>query len=413
MLAYSTSLCPTLHQWTETQEYKTFLEKAKESFAQMHLSLSNEQYSMLNIAYETDDFALFEKTAEQWQKRFKTLIILGTGGSSLGAQTLCALTQSSFNESKSCQVLFIDNIDSNTFSSLLSSLNFSETGFLVVSKSGSTPETLAQLLSVIPCYPSPHLKEHVFVLTELRLSPLRQIAEHYDLECFEHNPSIGGRFSVFSNVGLLPAATAGINIRLLRQGACQVLQNPQFALEGAALAAMAPRKGYTQSVVMPYSDRLYYFTFWFRQLWAESLGKKGLGTTPINALGTVDQHSQLQLYLDGPKDKLFTFMCIDRKNKGPKLIAPSHLTSLDFLSHKTMGDLMEAEQKATSETLIKRGRPVRIFYLSELQEQEMGALLMHYLLETIITAKILGLDAFDQPAVEEGKILTRNYLEST
>jgi glucose-6-phosphate isomerase len=162
---------------------------------------------------------------------------------------------------------------------------------------------------------------------------------------------------------------------------------------------------------MPYVDRLACFGLWFRQLWAESLGKRGQGTTPVNALGTVDQHSQLQLYLDGPRDKMFSVVLLDCAGTGPRVDpALADDRALGYLTGRSVGDLMDAEGRATVETLIRNGRPTRVFRLTALDERVMGALMMHFMLETVIAAHLLGVDPFDQPAVEEGKVLTRQYL---
>ena len=403
-------LSDVLHEWTLSSEYASLLEKANVGFEEIQQEQKKGQHPFLDSVYKSDDLIFMGEIAHKWCQDFKTLVVLGTGGSSLGAQTLCALKQSVFHQTSSCRILFMDNIDPHTFESLFSSLDFQKTGFLAISKSGTTAETLCQLLTVLPRYTLPEVKKHIFILTEPKLSPLRQIAEQYGLECFDHPMGVGGRFSVFANVGLLPSAIAGIDIKQVRQGACQVLDNPHFALEGAVLAVMAAYRGYSQNVLMPYIDRLYYFTFWFRQLWAESLGKKGQGTTPLNALGTVDQHSQLQLYLDGPRDKFFTLICTNVQQKGMKVEIPQGIKDLDYFSQKTMGDLMIAEQRATAETLMNRKCPTRIFSIPELNEEVMGELLMYYMLETMIAAKLLNINAFDQPAVEEGKILTHTYL---
>lgn len=405
-------LSNVLHEWMLAPEYPSLLEKAGTGFRQIQDEQRQGQHPVLDIVHKTDDLVFLQEMAQKWHQRFKTLVVLGTGGSSLGAQTLCALKQSPFHQVSSCRVLFMDNIDPHTFATLFSSLDFQETGFLAISKSGTTAETLCQLLTVLPKYAPLVLKEHIFILTEPKPSPLHQIAELYGLECFDHPMGIGGRFSVFANVGLLPSAVAGIDIKRVRQGACQVLENPRLALEGAVFAVMAAHKGYHQNVLMPYMDRLHYFTFWFRQLWAESLGKEGKGTTPLNALGTVDQHSQLQLYLDGPHDKLFTFICMKAQSQGSRLEIPQGILNLDYLSQKTMGDLMVAEQKATAETLMNKQCPTRILSIPTLDEEVMGELLMYYMLETMIAAKLLNINAFNQPAVEEGKILTRTYLKS-
>ena len=162
---------------------------------------------------------------------------------------------------------------------------------------------------------------------------------------------------------------------------------------------------------MPYVDRLAEFGLWFRQLWAESLGKDGKGTTPINALGAVDQHSQLQLYLDGPDDNMFTIIMMSHAGKGP-LIDPvfANDDALTHLAGKSVGDLMEAEQWGTARALIQNNKPTRVIQLERLDETTLGALMMHFMLETIITAHLFSVDPFRQPAVEEGKLLVRQFL---
>ena len=162
---------------------------------------------------------------------------------------------------------------------------------------------------------------------------------------------------------------------------------------------------------MPYADRLAAFGLWFRQLWAESLGKDGKGSTPIRAVGAVDQHSQLQLYLAGPRDKMFSLVTLDVAGSGGVIPASfADDPSLAYLAQRSLGDLLAAEQRATAESLVRNGRPTRVFRVGKLDERALGALLMHFMLETIIAAHLLGVDAFDQPAVEEGKVLARQYL---
>ncbi|MEX2642839.1 MAG: glucose-6-phosphate isomerase, partial [Acetobacterales bacterium] len=170
------------------------------------------------------------------------------------------------------------------------------------------------------------------------------------------------------------------------------------------------RRGVAMSVLMPYCDRLGTFAMWYRQLWAESLGKDGMGTTPVKALGAVDQHSQVQLYLDGPRDKLFTLMLLDSAGRGGRVESARAPGKLSYLAGRTIGDLMEAEQNATAETLVRNGCPTRVIRLERLDEQALGALTMHYMLETIVAGRLMGVDPFDQPAVEQGKVLAREYL---
>jgi glucose-6-phosphate isomerase len=249
---------------------------------------------------------------------------------------------------------------------------------------------------------------------------MRALAERHGLAVIDHDPDLSGRYSVLSNVGLLPAMAAGVDGAAVRAGARAVIDELMGAAEarrcppalGAALnVALASERAVGTAVLMVYADSLASFALWFVQLWAESLGKGGNGTQPVRAVGTTDQHSQLQLYLDGPRDKLFTLVLVDRAGTGD-LLRPELAghPGLGYLAGKRLGDLMEAEQRATAEVLTRAGRPTRVIRLSRLDERSLGALLAHFMIETIIAADLLGVDAFDQPAVELGKVLTRRYL---
>ena len=211
---------------------------------------------------------------------------------------------------------------------------------------------------------------------------------------------------------------AGCDIDAIRTGAREnvaaLFENDAMghaAAQGAALQYAHMQAGRMVSVLMPYADRLDRLTFWFRQLWAESLGKGGGGSLPANALGPVDQHSQLQLYLDGPDDKLFTMISHTTRGVGPKVPAFFRTDpALGFMVDRTIGDLVDAEARATRDTLIAHGRPVRHIQLPDTDEAVIGALLMHFMLETIMTAVLMGIDAFDQPAVEDGKKKAMQYM---
>ena len=260
----------------------------------------------------------------------------------------------------------------------------------------------------------------MLAITEATDNPLRRLATAMGCTIIEHDPKVGGRFSALSLVGMLPAMIAGLDCAAVREGAASVL-DPVLAADdatgiapaiGAALSVgLAREHGINIAVLMPYVDRLNTFAFWYRQIWAESLGKDGQGTTPAVALGTVDQHSQVQLYLGGPADKLFTFLIQDTAGQGP-VLRPGADKALDYLAGRTMGDLLMAEADATAATTVKAGRPTRVIRVAEVDERTIGALMMHFILETIFAAHLWKIDAFDQPAVEEGKVLTRQYLSA-
>jgi len=382
---------------------------------------------LLSLPGTHDDLALLKPHAERFAK-FEHVVVLGTGGSSLGGQTLVALKDQGFGPARGRPKLwFMDNVDPATITELSARLPLARTGLIVISKSGTTAETLTQFLTLLPEFEAKvgkaKLADHVIAITEPSDNALSRIAGSIGCPILDHDPRVGGRFSVLSLVGMLPAMIAGLDAAAVRDGAASVLDPVLQASDarglapavGAALSiGLAKERGIGTTVLMPYCDRLGYFGFWYRQLWAESLGKGGNGTTPVRAMGTVDQHSQLQLYLGGPSDKMFTVVILDTAGQG-KPIQPAALggdKSLAYLENKSLGDLLLAEADATAATLIKNGRPTRVIRIATLDERVMGALMMHYMLETMFAAELLGIDAFDQPAVEEGKILTRQYLSA-
>ena len=216
-----------------------------------------------------------------------------------------------------------------------------------------------------------------------------------------------------SNIHRKEIKKAGFNIKKFHQGAKDTLnyltKNNNYIVHSRFAKILS--SSLQINVMMTYSDSLYYFGKWFLQLWAESSGKNGLGITPIHSIGTTDQHSQLQLFLDGPKDKFFTFIATNHKKKGLKINKQIMIqNNSSFLGGKKMGDLMDAEQKATISTFIKKGIPIRKIYLQEINEYSIGQLMSLTMFETITTCNLLNVDPFNQPAVEQGKILTKKYL---
>ena len=258
------------------------------------------------------------------------------------------------------------------------------------------------------------MRDHVVCITEPGDNPLRGFAERFHLPVLDHDPNVGGRFSALSVTGMLPAMIAGVDVVAVREGAAEVLDQALDATNAetcppaagaAAAVGLLRAHGISINVLMPYLDGLADFGLWFRQLWAESLGKDGNGLTPIRAMGAVDQHSQLQLYLGGPADKMFTIVQSACRGTGEDVPADlANDSRLSYLAGRLMGDLMDAMQRATADTLIKNGRPTRVIGIEALDAHTMGALMMHFMLETVFAARLLNVDAFDQPAVEEGKV---------
>jgi glucose-6-phosphate isomerase len=379
---------------------------------------------LLALPERRDDLRQIAGVADTYRDRYDDVVILGTGGSSLGGRSLYTLAEGPGATPGCPRLHFAENVDPHGFAALLAALDPAKTGFLVVSKSGGTAETLTQLLCALPwlfaAVGAEQAGTQVTAIVEPGDSVLRRLVAAHGFNALDHDPGVGGRFSVLSLVGLLPAMIAGLDAAAVRDGANAVLQPvladdpkaPAAPVAGAALAVgLARACGAVQSVMFPYIDRLAPFALWYRQLWAESLGKQGQGTTPLRAMGTVDQHSQLQLYLDGPADKMFTVVMGPSAGTGP-VIDPALCDDpgLAVYAGRRMGDLFDACQRATAETLAARGRPVRVLRLQAVDERTLGALMMHFMLETILAAHLLGVDPFDQPAVEESKVLARRYM---
>lgn len=377
------------------------------------------------IPYRTDDLIEQAQVAREIVSTAEQVVLLGTGGSSLGPQAIAQLVQTPFSGAPGRPRLgFLDNLDPAGLAAAMNASDLPNMHFLVASKSGTTAETIAQLLVVIDAledagYRRDAIGRHFTVVTEPKDSLLRRIGQHFGARIIDHDPNLGGRYAVLSVIGMLPAMILGLDPSAFRRGAARVLEqninatNPSDApaAVGAAISVAASDCGLSQTVMLGYGDRLEKLAAWWRQLWAESLGKQGKGTTPITAIGPVDQHSQLQLYLDGPDDKLFTVIDLATKGKGT-VIRPDLADdpSLAFLAGRRIGDVVAAQARATGDTLVQFNRPVRRLTIPRYDEEALGGLFMHFTLETLIAADLLGVDPFDQPAVENGKQLTRQYL---
>lgn len=407
------------------------LEAVGKAMARLAEDDSSGRLPLLHMPRTNDDLAAVREAAAFLRQDATDVVILGVGGSSLGGQTLAQLRDYAvpgagrFTESP--RVHFLDNLDPITFDHILHKLPLSSTRFVAISKSGGTGETLMQTIAVLSALEKAGMRalpKDVFLgLSEPRKAggknALRDLLEPEGVRFLEHHTGIGGRYSVLTNVGLLPAAVLGLDINAIRQGAADAYEpfrsgkaaKDAPAAVGAALNVAAAKEGKGIAVTMAYADRLERFTRWWVQLWAESIGKDGHGTQPVAATGPVDQHSQLQLYLAGPNDKLFTVMTTGVAGLGPIMDEKlAKRAGEPGFAGKRIGDLVAAQGRATTDTLARNRRPTRHIHVEKLDERALGELLMHFMLETILTGYALGVDPFDQPAVEEGKILAKEYL---
>ena len=375
-----------------------------------------------------EDLSAMQALGETIQEGAKRIVVLGTGGSSLGAQVLVQINgwgtpASGMVKASGPEMIFADNLDGQSFDLLLDEAQLAHTKFIVVSKSGGTAETMMQLSCALTALKKAGLDtaKHVSGIAGSGSNTLRDVAERAEFPLLPHADGIGGRFAVLTNVGLLPALLMGVDPISVRQGASEALSSCMEApvaeipsAIGAAMQIAHAGNNRNISVLMPYTDRLERLGFWYRQLWAESLGKDGQGTCPVNALGPVDQHSQVQLYLGGPDDKLYNLITAKNQHPGPKALAEAcDIPELSWLQGRSIGELVAAEAIATFTALKENARPVRHIEMQDVTGHSVGYILMHFMLETIIAAGLMDIDAFDQPAVEQGKIIAKKLMSES
>jgi glucose-6-phosphate isomerase len=415
-------------------QFAPWLQKAAPLIEQLKAEYADQSLPLLRVPEGDSDIAAAEEALKTLSEGAQTLIFFGTGGSSLGGQTLAQLAgwniPGGANQKQRTRprTRFYDNLDGRTLQDGLSRLDLPMTRFIVTSKSGGTAETLAQAIAALSAVKAAGLEASIpkmfLGVTEPdkpgKANGLRALLSKFGAPMLEHHTGVGGRFSCLTNVGLMPAIARGLDARAVRAGAASVVQALLSAKSpadfapavGAATAiALNKEKGVRTLVMMPYSDRLGRMAAWFVQLWAESLGKGGEGTTPVAAVGPLDQHSQLQLYMDGPREHYLTVLRVATAGVGPRLdMDLAKIAGAEMLGDRTVGDIVAAQAHAVPEALGRAGRPVRTIDIGKLDEFSLGALLMHFMIETILAGRLLDVDPFDQPAVELAKILTKERL---
>ncbi len=371
-------------------------------------------------------------TAKSVRKNFKTFVVLGIGGSALGPIAVFqALRHLHYNElpykmRKGPKFYVEDNIDPERMAALLDIIDVKTTMFNVITKSGATSETMSQYLVITDILKKAlgaDYASHVIATTDKEKGNLIKLAKKEGFKTFYIPSGVGGRFSEMSPVGLLPAAVLGIDVKKMLLGAADMIKmgfktaNPykNMPLMAATLQYIAIGKGKNISVMMPYADSLKYIADWYCQLWGESLGKAVdksgkevyAGQTPVKALGVTDQHSQIQLYTEGPFDKVITLIAVEAFRT--EVMIPEGLEDfpdVNFLCGNTMGTLLNTERKATEYALAKKHRLNRTITLPAVNEYTIGQLLMLFMMETAFVGAMLNIDTFNQPGVEEGKNAT-------
>ncbi len=420
-----------------TREMEEWLPRLREAVA----AVEEANYGFLDLPERRDLMAQVERVCTRSLEGKDTVVVLGIGGSALGPRAIFETAWGPYGMGEvgapggpSRRLLIADNIDPDGFAQLMQQLDPKKTLFNVISKSGSTVETMAQLTiawrKISDAVGADNTPQHFAFTTDPIRGFLRETANRYDVPVMDIPDNVGGRFSVLTPVGLFPAMATGIDPKLLLGGAAamnarcrgvEVESNPAAVL--ALVHFLMDRlKGKTISVLMPYSDRLRTFAEWFGQLWAESLGKNKsssgedrapVGQTPVRALGTTDQHSQIQLYTEGPNDKLLTLIRVEDPGVDIELGAPGLTdgdSTLAYLQGHTLGEVFRIEQTATEMALVRAERPTLTWKSRTVGPHVLGQLFQVYELATAIAGELYNVNAFDQPGVEEGKNLTYGAL---
>ncbi len=382
---------------------ENFVQECQKSADILIKKIRNSEIAAIDVVNKNDDLILFQKIANQL-KSYQKILVLGVGGSSLGGKTLSALKFQNKLE-------FLESIDPLTIKNCFDKIDLENTFFLVISKSGETIETICQTLILLDSMPKINSQQFLFV-TESGNNSIAKIANKIGSKIVNHPTEIGGRFSCFCIVGMLPAIIAGVDAKMVREGAKNILEKflngENSIINSCAIQLDLYERGFCSNVIMPYVDNLKNFTDWYRQLWAESLGKSGFGSVPINSMGTIDQHSQLQLYLDGPKDKFFTF--VTAKNHDADFFIKDLDTCKTLFGGKNLSEIVKVEQETTITVLQEKNLPIRIFEIEKLNEEVLGGLMMQMFLETMLVAEVKGINPFGQPAVELRKDLAKKIL---
>ncbi|MDR1234276.1 MAG: hypothetical protein LBJ92_03985 [Holosporales bacterium] len=374
-----------------------------------------QELRIFNVVY--DDLTPIKSIVKRFEDCGK-IIVIGTGGSSLGGKCLVNF-EASYN-GRCPRVIFLENVDSRHFLNVMNELDQSDTGIIVISKSGKTTETMMLFLTILEMWPNFDYHARGLGITESSESnDLKLLADTINMPIIDHDPNIGGRFSVFSVVGLLPALLEGCDIDSFINGAKLVLNEIKTSDTAAdcglfndILSMYKVFEGgqVNQHVMMTYSDLLDDFGKWFVQLIGESLGKsRDFGITPVRAIGTIDQHSMLQLFLAGPANKLYTVVTQRFNEESPTIKNTVDSAVINHLRGHTIHDLMLCHQKATIEVL-KKQHPVRVLEFDEFNIETLGFLMILSMVEIVTLARLAKINPFDQPTVEEAKNMTMRYM---
>jgi glucose-6-phosphate isomerase len=395
------------------------LESLKVRVQEEHLAIIERKMGGLDfLDLPNKDTSEIKRLAKHIRDGSDNFLLLGIGGSALGPRAILEALSPFHNLINSPRIFIYDNVDPRTLKYITSLIDLRKTTVNVISKSGSTAETAASFMILwdeMKKALGDSSAARFIATTDPDSGSLRKIAEEHSIRTLPIERNIGGRYSVLSPVGLLLAEIIGVDSSELLRGArdihekCssfELWQNPAYIF-GTLLYLMNTEEKRNVTAVIPYSDSLKYLAEWFCQLWAESLGKIGLGMTPYPSVGTTDQHSQLQLWMEGPEDKVVVFIRVD--DYGVDFTIPevfSDIEGMHYLSGHTLSELIKAEEESTELALAKRGHPNMTIKIPSIDAYHLGQLFNFFEIATAFTGLLMGINPFNQPGVEEGKNLT-------
>ncbi|MEI7474239.1 MAG: glucose-6-phosphate isomerase [bacterium] len=421
------------HGLNVEKEFENYREKMAQIVEEVYANRSTDGrwLQWMNLGYKEELVKEINEFAASVKGKFENVVVLGIGGSSLGPIAVSEAILKPFwnmldkeQRNGNPRLFVLDNIDPDYINGFLNFVNLKETLVLVITKSGSTAETMSQFMIVkdrLEQELGADYKNHVVAITDQAKGILRQITDEEGYRAFIVPDDVGGRFSVFCAVGLLPFALVGIDIAELLRGVRDMdakLQNTDIkenlAAQGALIQYLMDKQGKNISVMMPYSSRLRFVSDWFVQLWGESLGKEedlqgnkvNVGPTPVKAVGATDQHSQIQLYNEGPNDKIITFIRVGEFDTELKIPNIFQNTGISYLGGKTINDLMNAEADSTKVALNDFNRPNVTITVPKVNEYYLAQLLYMLEVQTAFAGGLYGIDAFNQPGVEQAKNYT-------
>ena len=383
--------------------YKNII-RTKKVFNSFLIDLENSNIPLLGSFEKDYEFNFSTETVKKFSK-FKNIVIIGMGGSILGTKSIYSFLKKKIQK----KVFFFDNLDSNLNLKYKKIKNLKNSCFVVVSKSGNTLETIANLSTV---FSKTLLKNKLIIITEIIDSSLANIGNKYKAEIIEHKEFISGRYSVLSEAGMFPAALMGLDLMKFKN-LKMLIKNKNFVsslIQNVASIHTLNSKKINNSVILNYDSGLNDLGYWYQQLVAESLGKKGKGINPILSFGPRDHHSLLQLYLDGPKDKFFTFFNSSKKENKFKIGRNIIPNNMSFLKNKNLEFIINAQCDATKNIFKLKKIPFRQITFRKKNEDELGQIFTFFVLETILLSRLMNINPFDQPAVEQVKNETRRFL---